>query len=148
MNRVSAHKHRFNFVLTALRRRLLRCAGESDVTSNPCIHSRGNDLPLTEYACEGESQRKYTRILTWKTTCVSAVKAAFIKSFLECMPDLRYVFFTDKGIAKFLDEYAKESGIEGMDEAVRKMSSSRSNHGLKLAEMSLPLLLEKFGGLA
>ena len=50
------------------------------------------------------------------------------------MPDLRYVFFTDKGIAKFLDEYAKGSGIEGMDEAVRKVSSSRSNLGLKLAE--------------
>ena len=91
---------------------------------------------------------EYTRFLTWKTTCVPVVKAPFIKSFLECMPDLRYVFFTDKGIAKFLDEYAKGSGIEGMDEAVRKMSSSRSNHGLKLAEMSRPLLLEKFGGLA
>ena len=109
---------------------------------------RGNDLPQTEYACEGASRREYTRFLTWKTTCVPAVKAPFIKSFLECMPDLRYVFFTDKGIAKFLDEYAKESGIEGMDEAVRKMNSSRSNHGLKLAEMSRPLLLEKFGGLA
>lgn len=109
---------------------------------------RGNDLPQTEYACEGASRREYTRFLTWKTTCVPDVKAPFIKSFLECMPDLRYVFFTDKGIAKFLDEYAKESGIEGMDEAVRKMSSSRSNHGLKLAEMSRPLLLEKFGGLA
>ena len=109
---------------------------------------RGNDLPQTEYACEGASRREYTRFLTWKTTCVPAVKAPFIKSFLECMPDLRYVFFTDKGIAKFLDEYAKGSGIEGMDEAVRKMSSSRSNHGLKLAEMSRPLLLEKFGGLA
>ena len=109
---------------------------------------RGNDLPRTEYACEGASRREYTRFLTWKTTCVPAVKAPFIKSFLECMPDLRYVFFTDKGIAKFLDEYAKESGIEGMDEAVRKMNSSRSNHGLKLAEMSRPLLLEKFGGLA
>lgn len=109
---------------------------------------RGNDLPQTEYACEGASRREYTRFLTWKSTCVPAVKAPLITSFLECMPDLRYVFFTDKGVAKFLDEYAKESGIEGMDEAVRKMSSARSNHGLKFAEMSRPLLLEKFGGLA
>ena len=107
---------------------------------------RGNDLPRTEYACEGASRREYTRFLTWKTTCVPVVKAPFIKSFLEDI-GFAIVFFTDKGIAKFLDEYAKGSGIEGMDEAVRKMSSSRSNHGLKLAEMSRPLLLEKFGGL-
>ena len=108
---------------------------------------RGNDLPLSENKCQGAREREYTRFLTWKTTCVPGVKAPYIQSFLECMPDLRYIFFTDKGIAKFLNEYAKQSGIEGMEDAVRKMNTTRSYRGLKLAEMSRPLLLEHFGGL-
>ena len=108
---------------------------------------RGDDLPRTERACESAQRRNYTRFLTWKTMCVPSVKVTYIKSFLECMPDLRYVFFTDRGITKFLNEYVKESGIAGMEEAVRKMNTTRSHRGLKLAEMSRPLLLEQFGGL-
>lgn len=63
------------------------------------------------------------RFFMWKIMCVLVVKVLFIKLFFECMLDLRYVFFIDKGIVKFLDEYVKESGIEGMDEVVCKMNS-------------------------
>ena len=79
--------------------------------------------------------------------CAECKKLHTSNLFSSACTDLRHAFFTDRGITKFLNEYVKESGIAGMEEAVRKMNTTRSHRGLKLAEMSRPLLLEQFGGL-
>jgi hypothetical protein len=105
----------------------------------------GLDLPQVANTCV--DRKTYTRFLTRKSTCVPKEKVTYIKSFLRCMPDLKFAFYTDRGISKFLDDYTAHSDLEGMKLAVSKMRRANINRSLKLAEMSRPLLLERFGGM-
>ena len=86
--------------------------------------------------------------MTWKTTCVPNEKLDKIRSFVACMPDLQYVFYTDSGIMEFLSNYSRTSGVPGMAQAVSKMAHAGKWRGIKLAEMARGLLLEHRGGLA